>query len=144
MAPAPMQFTEVAQKALGAETLDPEHVEVFPVSDLEGVGLAGYLEDGMGVPADQLEDMRARALTPDVISYSAAMSACEKGGEWEWAPSLLTEMRDLDPAVRTPTPTLTPTLTRTRTPHPHQVPLPRLAHRGDGGAGRHRRPVRRL
>jgi hypothetical protein len=49
-----------AQKALGAETLDPEHVEVFPVSDLEGVGLAGYLEDGMGVPADQLEDMRAR------------------------------------------------------------------------------------
>lgn len=49
-----------AQKALGAETLDPEHVEVFPVSDLEGVGLAGYLEDGMGVPQDQLKDMRAR------------------------------------------------------------------------------------
>lgn len=49
-----------AQKALGADTLDPEHVEVFPVDDLEGVGLAGYLEDGLGVPEDQLDDMRAR------------------------------------------------------------------------------------
>lgn len=48
------------QEALGAETLDPEHVEVFPVSDLEGVGLAGYLSEGMGVPEDQLADMRAR------------------------------------------------------------------------------------
>ncbi|MEQ8896081.1 MAG: hypothetical protein RID23_03250 [Roseovarius sp.] len=49
-----------AQKALGAETLEPEHVEVFQASDLEGVGLAGYLEEGMGVPRDQLQDMRAR------------------------------------------------------------------------------------
>lgn len=48
------------QEALGAETLDPEHVEVFPVSDLEGVGLAGYLSEGMGVPEDQIADMRAR------------------------------------------------------------------------------------
>lgn len=48
------------QKALGAETLDPEHVEMFPASDLEGVGLAGYLEEGMGIPRDQIEDVRGR------------------------------------------------------------------------------------
>ena len=48
------------QQALGAEALDPNHVEVFPVSDLEGVGLARYLEEGHGVPPDQLADMRAR------------------------------------------------------------------------------------
>lgn len=46
-------------EALGVEYLDPDHVEVFPVGDLEGVGLAGYLEDGMGVPANQIADMRA-------------------------------------------------------------------------------------
>ncbi|WP_397543614.1 hypothetical protein [Roseovarius salis] len=48
------------QEALGAETLDPEHVEVFPVSDLEGLGLSGYLSEGHGIPEDQLSDMRAR------------------------------------------------------------------------------------
>ena len=49
-----------AQKALGADTLDPEHVEVFQASDLEGLGLAGYLEEGMRITRDQHQDMRAR------------------------------------------------------------------------------------
>lgn len=48
------------QEALGVDTLDPERVEVFPVSDLEGLGLSGYLEEGLGVPGEQLRDMRAR------------------------------------------------------------------------------------
>ena len=48
------------QEALGATALDPAHVEVFPVSDLEGVGLARYLEDGHGVPPEQLDGLRAR------------------------------------------------------------------------------------
>ena len=30
----------------------------------------------------------------DVISYNAAISACEKGGQWEQAVSLLKEMQD--------------------------------------------------
>ena len=52
--------TSPLQEALGADTLDSEHVEVFPVSDLEGVGLSGYLSEGHGIPEDQLADMRAR------------------------------------------------------------------------------------
>lgn len=48
------------RKALGAESLEPEHVEVFPVSDLEGLVLSGYLEEGMGVPPDQLDGLRER------------------------------------------------------------------------------------
>ena len=48
------------EQALGVDTLDPDHVEVFPVKDLEGLGLSGYLEQGMGVPEDQLRDTRAQ------------------------------------------------------------------------------------
>ncbi len=48
------------QAALGAETLDPAHAEVFDVSDLAGLGLAAYLQEGYGVPDDQLDGLRAR------------------------------------------------------------------------------------
>ena len=44
--------------ALGAEVLDPEHVDLIQVEDLEGVGLVGYLEEGMGVAAAELADHR--------------------------------------------------------------------------------------
>ena len=48
-----------------------------------------------------LETMPQRALTPNVISYSAAMSACEKGGQWQRALELLEGMpqRALKPDV---------------------------------------------
>ena len=36
--------------------------------------------------------MAARGVAPDVISYSAAISACEKGGQWERALALLEQM----------------------------------------------------
>ena len=45
--------------ALGAE-VDAEQVEIFPVSDLEGVGLAGYLIEGNAVPARDLVPDRAK------------------------------------------------------------------------------------
>lgn len=45
--------------ALGAP-IDTTHVEVFPVSDLEGVGLVGYLAEGNDVPMDQLTPDRAK------------------------------------------------------------------------------------
>ena len=32
-----------------------------------------------------LEEMRTRGVEPDVISFNAAISACEKGGQWELA-----------------------------------------------------------
>ena len=40
-----------------------------------------------------LAEMRARGIEPNVISYNAAISACEKGSQWERALELLGEMR---------------------------------------------------
>ncbi|MEM8654825.1 MAG: hypothetical protein AAGF36_08770 [Pseudomonadota bacterium] len=45
--------------ALGTQ-VNAEQVEVFPVSDLEGVGLAGYLAEGNAVPPEQLAPDRAK------------------------------------------------------------------------------------
>ena len=44
--------------------------------------------------------MRQRVLEPNVISYTAAISACEKGGQWERALVFLQDIQqrglDLD------------------------------------------------
>ncbi|MFU1478961.1 hypothetical protein ACM25N_15120 [Roseovarius sp. C7] len=59
--------------ALGVERLNPEYVEVFPVSDLTGLGLAGYLSDGLGVPP---EDLAAdRAMLEAVEGYVLVLSS---------------------------------------------------------------------
>lgn len=42
------------QALLGAQYLDADFTEVFAVKDLEGLGLAGYLETGNGVDPAQL------------------------------------------------------------------------------------------
>ena len=42
-----------------------------------------------------LDKMRKVALTPNVISFSAAIPACAKGGQWERACSLLHKMRQV-------------------------------------------------
>ncbi len=44
-----------AAQVLGVEGLDPEQIDIFPVSDLEDLGLYGYLSDGCGVSKDQLD-----------------------------------------------------------------------------------------
>lgn len=63
--------------ALGADRLDPAHVEHFPVSDLAGVGLAGYLTDGMGAEAEAVmaEADRLAALQGDVVILRPAAFA---------------------------------------------------------------------
>ena len=40
-----------------------------------------------------LDEMRGAGVEPNVISFNATISACEKGGQWERAVSLLDEMR---------------------------------------------------
>jgi pentatricopeptide repeat domain-containing protein 1 len=40
-----------------------------------------------------LGQMRERGVTPNEFSFSAAITACGKGGQWEQALSLLKEMR---------------------------------------------------
>jgi hypothetical protein len=46
--------------ALGATSLDETFVDVFPISDLEGLGLAGYLITGGEVPEEQVDEMRVQ------------------------------------------------------------------------------------
>lgn len=46
--------------ALGAEYLSADQVELFDVADLTGLGLTSYLEEGHGIPAEQLSDMAAQ------------------------------------------------------------------------------------
>ena len=46
---------------LGTQALpNLEHIELFPVSDLDGVGLLAYLHDGAGVPQEQLTPDRVK------------------------------------------------------------------------------------
>jgi hypothetical protein len=46
--------------ALGVEYLDSDFIELFDVSDLEGVGLPQYMIDGLGVAEAEVEQDRAR------------------------------------------------------------------------------------
>ncbi len=46
--------------ALGVQNVVTEYVEVFPITDLAGVGLAAYLVDGCGVPETVVEPERER------------------------------------------------------------------------------------
>jgi hypothetical protein len=48
------------QEALGAETLNPDLVEIFDVADLTGLGLSGYLDEGQGIATTELDPMRAQ------------------------------------------------------------------------------------
>ncbi|SDX15994.1 hypothetical protein SAMN05444358_103202 [Ruegeria halocynthiae] len=44
-----------ADQVLGVDGLDLKHIDIFPVSDLEELGLFGYLNEGCGVSEDQLD-----------------------------------------------------------------------------------------
>ena len=63
------------KEALGVTELDGTCVEVFPVADLEELGLAGYMIEGNGVDPDEIEPDRVKLAALDgwiMIVYSRA------------------------------------------------------------------------
>lgn len=65
---------------LGDPDLDPAYVELFDVADLTGVGLSGYLTEGLGVPEAALarDRLRLDSLTgPVLILLSRALHGRE-------------------------------------------------------------------
>ncbi|THH34393.1 hypothetical protein E4Z66_18310 [Aliishimia ponticola] len=73
--PEPDTAAERRAQLLGVRDLNPAYVEVFPVSDLEELGLAGYLVEGNGVDPEELAPHRARLAALDgwvMIVYSQA------------------------------------------------------------------------
>ena len=68
--------SRLAADLLGDPDLDPAFVEIFDLADLSSVGLAGYLTEGLGVPASTLAADRARLATlkgPVLILLSKAL-----------------------------------------------------------------------
>lgn len=65
---------------LGDPDLDPAYVELFEVADLSGIGLSGYLTEGLGVPEPALarDRLRLDSLTgPVLILLSRALHGRE-------------------------------------------------------------------
>lgn len=48
------------KEALGAQSLNADYIELFPVSDLKGVGLAGYMAEGLGIDETEIAADRTR------------------------------------------------------------------------------------
>jgi len=59
-------------QVLGVDGLDPKQIDIFPVSDLEDLGLYGYLNDGCGVTADQLDQTALDAIDGWVMVVRSA------------------------------------------------------------------------
>ncbi|ATG38354.1 hypothetical protein [Phaeobacter piscinae] len=94
-------------QVLGIDEIDLDHVEIFPVSDLEDLGLVGYLRDGCGIPKEQLASdaqklaaiegyvllLRSRALRGEATRLTPASQIrhigdySEVGADWASVPS---------------------------------------------------------
>ncbi|MCA0929864.1 hypothetical protein [Ruegeria profundi] len=61
-----------ADQVLGVQGLESGQIDVFPVSDLEDLGLFGYLNDGCGVSADQLDHKGLEAIEGWVMVVRSA------------------------------------------------------------------------
>ena len=73
------------------------HGEHHALAVLKGDGERGRTIDATGFLREtrhQRADISSVDLAPDVISFSAAMSACVNGEEWDKALSLLRQMRE--------------------------------------------------
>lgn len=58
--------------ALGVEKLDPEQVEMFPLTDLKGLGLSGYMREGLGIAEEEIDNARLDALKGVVLIIRSA------------------------------------------------------------------------
>lgn len=58
--PTPRPTDEAAARLLGISEIDAAHCELLPLRDLTGVGLDGYLTEGLGIPDDAISADRAR------------------------------------------------------------------------------------
>ncbi len=61
-----------ADQVLGVNGLDPEQIDIFPVADLEDLGLYGYLNEGCGVSQDQLNRTALEAVDGWVMTVRSA------------------------------------------------------------------------
>ncbi len=61
-----------ADQVLGVNGLDPDQIDIFPVSDLEDLGLYGYLNEGCGVSEDQLDRTALEAIEGWVMVVRSA------------------------------------------------------------------------
>ncbi|CUK00333.1 hypothetical protein RUE5091_02117 [Ruegeria denitrificans] len=61
-----------ANQVLGVAKLDMDQIDIFPVSDLEDLGLYGYLNEGCGVSADLLDRKSLEAITGWVMVVRSA------------------------------------------------------------------------
>ncbi len=52
---------------LGVADLDPDHIDIIALADLEQLGLAGYLAEGCAVPVGQIDQARLTTLTGHVL-----------------------------------------------------------------------------
>lgn len=69
----PQIMEEVALAALIGAELDPDQVDILHPGDLEEIGLYGYLINGMGIAADQINRAEIEAITgPVAVVRSAA------------------------------------------------------------------------
>ncbi|WP_424985153.1 hypothetical protein [Microbulbifer sp. S227A] len=57
---------------LGVSGLDTDHVEIFPVGDLDELGLRGYLAEGHAIPKDQLDASLADVTGHVLLLHSRA------------------------------------------------------------------------
>ncbi len=58
--------------SLGVASLEPQYTELFPVSDLKGVGLSGYMSEGLGIADAELDKARLDALKGHVLIVLSA------------------------------------------------------------------------
>lgn len=61
-------------RALGVDSIDENHADIITISDLDELGLEGYLALGMGVAPEEIEAMRPQisALKNDVALVRSA------------------------------------------------------------------------
>ena len=64
-APGDLPQTPAAAELLGLSGLDTRHTELFAIRDLTGLGLGGYLTEGLGLKEAQVAADRARLAALD-------------------------------------------------------------------------------